>query len=684
MAEVRSGNDKQMAAELADMKLLQAMSTQLAQEQELESLYEKVLDSAVAIMHSDFASMQMLYPERGNGGELRLLASRGFNEEAARRWEWVSSDSRSSCSAALRKGARVIVNNVEKWDFVAGTEGLAAYLRVGIHAMQSTPLISRSGKIVGMISTHWRTPHRPTERELDLFDILARQATELIEHKKADEELRESEERFRALVMASSDVIYHVSPDWKEMRRLDGKGFLTDTLEPDVAWIDKYVYPDDRKKVREAIRDSLRNKSRFELEHRVYRADGRVGWTHSQAVPLLDRNDEIVEWFGAATEITERRQSEIMNGRLAAIVESSDDAIVSKDLNGTITSWNKSAERLFGYPAEEAIGQHITLIIPSERGSEEETIINKIRRGERIEHLETVRLRKDGGEIEVSLTISPIRDAAGRIVGASKIARDISEQRQTERLLQENEQRLLRTEKLAAAGQLAASLAHEINNPLSSVTNVLYLLNANEDVSGEARNLVRTAATELARVTRIVKQSLSYYRVGVVAKQVDLGSVMEESLQIFRERFARAGIQVRTRTAPDARIIGFPDEIRQVIDNLLLNAIEATSGGGQIAISVQPAWNWNKDVNGVRLTIADNGCGIPQQSLAHIFEPFFTTKAERGTGLGLWVVHGIVAKHEGRIKIRSTETASRHGTTISILWPSSGQAMSAKWSESAA
>ena len=187
--------EKQLEAELRDSRLLQEISAQLIREQNVSALYEKIIDGAVAIMRSQFASMQMLYPERGKGGELLLLAFRGFNPQAAKFWEWVRADSESTCGVALRTGRRVIAADVENCDFMAGTEDLATYLQTGIRAVQTTPLFSRDGKLVGMISTHWKRPHQPSERDLRLLDILARQAADLIERRRAEEALREADRR---------------------------------------------------------------------------------------------------------------------------------------------------------------------------------------------------------------------------------------------------------------------------------------------------------------------------------------------------------------------------------------------------------------------------------------------------------------------------------------------------------
>lgn len=507
--------------------------------------------------------------------------------------------------------------------------------------------------------------------------------------------------------------------------------------------------------------------------------------------PLKNEHGGVTGAINCFYDITERKQAEMASASLAAIVESSDDAIISKDLNGVITSWNKGAAHLFGYSAEEAIGRSITMLIPADRQHEEPEILARLKRGQSVDHFETVRIRQDGLPLEISLTISPIRDAQGKVIGASKIARDITERKRAEQAareaaqrfrflaesmpqkiftskptgdvdyfnqqwmeytglafeqikdwgwkqfihpedlkenirawrhsidtgepfhfehrfhradgsyrwhfshavpmrdrdanitmwigsstdiqsLREQEERLLKTEKLAAAGQLAASMAHEINNPLSSVTNALYLLE-HATLDKSARTLVNIAATELARVSRIVRQSLSYYRVGAAPHDVDLSAIVNESLQIFSEKITRQGVKLKHKVAGGACLVGFPDELRQVIDNLLLNALESMPGAGRLSISVHESFDWAHDHRhrrGVRLTIADTGCGIPKSHRVRVFEPFFTTKLEKGTGLGLWILRGIISKHDGVMSLRSSDAKGKSGTVISIFLPS--------------
>ena len=248
--------------------------------------------------------------------------------------------------------------------------------------------------------------------------------------------------------------------------------------------------------------------------------DGRlqdIRWSYSyspifgaggDALGVLVVCQDITREMAAARELqesTERaRESAKRLGQLAAIVASSDDVIVSKDLNGIIMSWNDAATRVFGYSAEEMIGASILKLIPEHLHSDEETIIKNIRAGRSVEHFETVRRAKDGRLIDVSLTVSPIKDEEGRVIGASKILRDISGRKRME-------QSLLQAEKIAATGRMAATIAHEVNNPLEAVMNLLYLLRA-KITDDEGRGFLAAAEEELGRVSHIAKQTLGYYR----------------------------------------------------------------------------------------------------------------------------------------------------------------------------
>ncbi|HET9365121.1 MAG TPA: PAS domain S-box protein [Candidatus Angelobacter sp.] len=348
---------------------------------------------------------------------------------------------------------------------------------------------------------------------------------------------------------------------------------------------------------------------------------------------------------------------------LAAIVESSDDAIASKDLNGIVTSWNRSAERLLGYSADEMIGQPITLIIPPELHPDETMILGKIRRGEKIDHFETVRVRKDGERIEVSLTISPVRDKNGIIIGAAKIIRDITESKKIERALRT-------TEKLAAAGRLAATVAHEINNPLEAVTNLVYLAKRDLSDRKKVEHYLQLASRELDRVSHIARQTLGFYRENSQPTAVNISQILNDLLFLYETRLQSRKIKVVKQYDKPIEITALAGEIRQAFSNLITNAIDAMPSGGTLLVRATESHAWSNSCQpGVRITILDTGSGIKPQHKNHLFQPFFTTKADVGTGLGLWITRTIIVKHHGQIRIKSRSGSKVHGTAFSIFLP---------------
>lgn len=322
---------------------------------------------------------------------------------------------------------------------------------------------------------------------------------------------------------------------------------------------------------------------------------------------------------------------------------------------------NPTYAEIVGVPLEKIVGRPMVEVLGAEAVREIGHYVDRVLRGQRVEYEALVPYKSGSRHVHVVWT--PDTYGSNQIVGWIASVMDVTELKRTE-------EQLHRVEKLAAAGQLAASLAHEINNPLSSVINALYLLKGQPGLDEHSQYLVNTAGTELQRVARIVKQSLSYYREGSNQQLVDLTALTEDSLQVFSEKIRHGGITVTKKLTPGTGMIGFADEIRQVIDNLLLNALEASVDGGRLVVCVRPSRCWNNMTQkGARLTIADTGSGIAQESVGKVFEPFFTTKPEKGTGLGLWVVRGILAKHGGGIKIRSRRHESNSGTVVSIFWP---------------
>jgi PAS domain S-box-containing protein len=344
---------------------------------------------------------------------------------------------------------------------------------------------------------------------------------------------------------------------------------------------------------------------------------------------------------------------------MAAIVEYSCDAIYSSRPDGTITSWNRAAELLYGYTAEEAVGSPMTRLAPPERQEEAERNRELLNRGGHVASYRTERMRKDGTRCPVLLSVSPLRNARGEIVGASAIARDISVEKQSEEAIR-------RSEKLATAGRLAASIAHEINNPLEAVINLLYL--ARHD-SRHAVEYLTQAEQEVGRVARLAQQTLGFVRDASSHGSMDPAAIMDEILQLYSRKLEGRRIHVMRRYRDRCLVSGYSGELRQLLANLLVNAVEAMPDGGSLHVRVAAGRNWSDGKEGVRITVADNGSGIPRNNLRQIFEPFFTTKQDTGTGLGLWVSHGIVQKHGGSIRVRSRAEGRDTGTVFSIFIP---------------
>ena len=402
--------------------------------------------------------------------------------------------------------------------------------------------------------------------------------------------------------------------------------------------------------------------ARAEEESRV------EGW-HAGANDYLVKpftSRELLARIGSHLAMSKIRKEQVMaSQRLAAIVESTDDAIISTDLKGIVTSWNRAAENMFGYRAEEMAGRSITAIIPNEFLADEPRILETIARGERIDHFETVRLTKNGQSIDVSLTVSPVTDEKGRIVGAAKIARDITQQKQTERAQRINE-------RLASVGRLAATIAHEINNPLETVTNLVYLAR-HRSVDNDLSDFLSQAEEELANISDLTKQTLGYYRETQKAAPMRVGRLVNQLKPVFAARTRNKAVDLRIEIRDDPEINAVSDEIRHLITNLLNNSIDAVSQGGQIRVRVSSAAQWiGTGRFGVRITVADKGSGIAPEVRSELFEPFFTTKKEVGTGLGLWLCKGIVERHRGSIRLKSSTAPGKSWTVFSVFLPSAG------------
>ena len=358
--------------------------------------------------------------------------------------------------------------------------------------------------------------------------------------------------------------------------------------------------------------------------------------------------------------------------RLRAILASLGEAVVVCDLNGGIELMNPAAERLSGWSQAEAVRKPFDTAFPVravEANVAPESPIAAIQREPRpVTSTEPLLLqRRDGTEVNLDQSGAPIYERGGKLSGVVLVLRDVTQQRRTQAAL-------LASEKLAVAGRLAATIAHEIHNPLDSVANLLYLMKTGGSAE-ENESFLDTARAELDRATQISRSLLGMYRESRTAVSLDVSSLIESVLLLLQHRFIQSSLEVRTNLLSPAIVTGFPVELRQVFTNLLANAAEASPAGGKITITVAasaaplPDETSETPRPGILVTIEDQGAGITQDVREQLFQPFFSTKGEAGTGLGLWVSKGIVQKHDGIIELVSHTGSADHGTAISVFLP---------------
>jgi PAS domain S-box-containing protein len=422
--------------------------------------------------------------------------------------------------------------------------------------------------------------------------------------------------------------------------------------------------------------EALHGGSAHDEEVIIERPDGSRLPVRVNIAPLRDPEGHIIGAINAFQDIADVKELESA-ARLAAIVSSSDDAIISKTLAGIITSWNPGAERLLGWTAQEAVGRHITLIIPQDRLPEEDRVIAQIRRGEPVDHFDTVRLTKDGRLIELSITVSPIRDHTGRIVGASKIARDITERQRLEaeraRLLAGEQDARLRAETLnRAKDQLIATVSHELRTPLNSIFGWARMMQTTDMDETKRARAVNAIVQGAAAQARLVDDLLDFSRIATGRMRldfdsVDLNAVIEAAVEAVRPAVAVKAITLVTALDHSVgTIMGAADRLQQVVWNLVMNAVKFTSSGGRVEVFTR------REGGAVSIVVMDTGEGIASDLLPHVFEPFrqgdsSATRAHGGLGLGLALVRQLVELHGGWVRAESPGEGK--GSTFTIVLP---------------
>lgn len=431
-----------------------------------------------------------------------------------------------------------------------------------------------------------------------------------------------------------------------------------------------FLIPSDvRPQVDEVVRQLLHRELPNRSVNQNLTKGGKIivcEWSNSL---VHNAEGEVIGVLSLALDITERKRIEAEMSQLAAIVASSDDAIIGKDLEGVITSWNAGAERIYGYRAAEVVGRPIALLLPPDRRTELDEILVRLRRGERIDHFDTIRVRKDGAHIPVSVSIAPIKDAAERIVGAASIARDLSERQRTAAQVRELQAFARQRERLADIGAITAQIVHDLGNPLAGLAMQaqLILRHARRDETqplSTVRKSVEWLATEVRRLNALLAEFMDFSREQRLdLKPLHLPRFLGAVVDLWRPMASTREISLRLDVEDTAlAIVADEEKLHRVFENLVKNAVEAIDRGpGEIKIRVAAP-----ESEKICISVEDTGPGIPEK--VEVFRLFETTKPH-GSGLGLPIVRQIVLAHGGGIHFAQR---SPHGTVFHVELPRRG------------
>ncbi len=367
-------------------------------------------------------------------------------------------------------------------------------------------------------------------------------------------------------------------------------------------------------------------------------------------------------------EVLAERRLKKSENRFRRLIEEANVGVVIGNLKGNLSYLNPATLKLLGYTKEDVeSGQvHWDKLTPPEFAERDKKAIEELMQFGKAEPYEKAYFSKDGGRIPLLVGATLLADMDGGEPEVAVFLADLTALRRVE-------DALLQNEKLAAVGRLASSIAHEINNPLEAVTNLLYLIESGVS-SEDALQFVKIAQEELARVANITTHTLRFHRQLTRPLMTTKAEILNDVLTLFRGRMVAAGLRVETRYSAVSPTLSYSGDLRQLFANFISNAADATSRGGKICLREREGTDWKTNRKGIRVTIADTGCGMSKETAEHIFEPFFTTKETTGTGLGLWVSAGILKKHGARISIHSSQDPSSHGTVFAIWFPLDGVA----------
>jgi PAS domain S-box-containing protein len=516
----------------------------------------------------------------------------------------------------------------------------------------------------------------PTHLRGLTIDITAR--------KKNEEALVASEARYRVLADLNPQAIWMGAPDgsitYANQNFLDYLGFTVEELSG-TGWLNAF-HPKDRQHVLETWKHSVATGEDYDIEARMIRArDGHARWWWVRAQPVRDESAKILHWLGVAIDIDDRKtfaetlqqrqeETERQRAELESIYENAPIGLSLLDpVEFRYLRINDRQAQTVGLPKEQIIGQVITDIAPLEGLRE---LLQMAASGQSVRnHLLEGELPTRPGEHRYwNVSYSPVYNANNKVEAIAAVILEMTTQKKAEAAL-------IQSEKLAAVGRLASSISHEINNPLEAITNLLYLIELSNELPESVRRYVNTAQNELSRVCQIATQTLRFHRQAVRATHVSAADLVDAVLNLYQGRLANSNIKVEAAYASASTVLCFENDIRQVLNNLIANAIDAMRQGGRLLVRAHDATDYSSSSAeprcGIRITIADTGHGMPPAVQARLFEPFYTTKDVNGTGLGLWISAGIVTRHHGRLTFRSCQRPEHRGSVFSLFLPSASE-----------
>jgi PAS domain S-box-containing protein len=506
---------------------------------------------------------------------------------------------------------------------------------------------------------HWHFAHLEP-----FFDTGGRRrwlgvAIDVTARKQGEIELRAAHDRLSMLLSSISESFIVLDKDWcfqyANDSVLEHRGMTWSEMQGKPLW---EIYPEALEtEFKTGYEKVMRERVPHRFEVKYPMEDGSTRYFLVHAHPSGDGLSALV------TNITDRKsveeQARLAHERFQLALHGTPVSVFHQDRDlRFIWVYNPSQ----GWDANDILGKRDREILERAADADVSEAIKRevIRTG--IGQRKEIVVHSRGVEQTYDLQVEPLRDTNGNITGVSCAAIDITDRKRTQ-------EALIRSEKLASAGRLAASIAHEINNPLEAVTNLLYLTRHVTNLPDEAQQYISMASEELERVAHITRQSLGFYREPSTAQTTSLAGVLQSAIELFRGKQRKQNITIRQEWKEDIEIEAVGGELRQVFCNLLSNSIEAMKRGGEIRIRLGECHAHGNGRQYARVTIADDGCGVPRENRAQIFEPFFTTRSSTGTGLGLWVSKQLVEKHGGRIRLRSNTDADVHGTVVVIFLP---------------